>query len=208
MRIATTEGVYSKLELLLSMQNTTEQDKSFIRSLSHYAKSERGLSTLQVEWVERLYEKYHLPKEWVDTYTDEKRQNFDFCMFYYGSLPGVPYFKSVVKAHKEDPKYVPTEKVYNLVCKNKYAQKVISESRKEPAFQEGQMVELRATFHRNQHRGVNIQYGTSFILIVEALEMVTSPCRGAKRYLCLPVGQASTTVIEERHLKKLRGKKK
>jgi hypothetical protein len=100
--------------------------------------------------------------------------------------------------HLIDSGSMPTEKQYRKMSENKYAEKVWAAHCAEPKFKVGTMVALRAG------RG----YNSKACVVISTNEAIISACKGAKRYKLLPIGASTCILMEERHLKAVREKKK
>jgi len=218
--MATPTVIEDKLKYLLETrkEDLSKGDLEFASSLEKGFKRKGSLTPAQLPWLDKLVDKYDKDKmnqraacrqAWVDTYRNdvEKKRVFEICIEYYEN--NKPYFGQVIAAYRADEKgYVPTQKTYYKMCENKYAKKVIDERNKAPVFAEGEMVALRGGAITSP------QFQRSYTvpptaLIIESLDTVVSAAKGAKRYLCLPVGKTQTFITEERYLKKIRkGKRK
>ena len=116
----------------------------------------------------------------------------------------------------QDPKYehivsdedfVPTKSQYKKITGNKYAQKVIEETNREPKYSVGEQVKIRATvgkFARDSHLR-SLAERLCFVLRTD-LDVV-SAVNGGKRYQVLPMMESTPIEIDERHLKKAKRKK-
>ena len=138
---------------------------------------------------------------WVASYDDEKRTRARIVAEYY--LP-TGYFHDLAETILSDETFIPTEKQFNSITGNKYAQKVLTATLDEPKFSVGSTVMLRSK--------APIGYQNRTALTVPALVIanegtVKSAARGAKPYTILPFGHTEPIQTEERHLKKFRGKK-
>lgn len=199
-------------------------DLSFVNSLNAQLNKKGRLSPSQLDWVDRLLKKYSPENiesgktaraKWTESFDEEKKKNLRICVEYYEETG--TYFSSIVRDYRNNKDYMPTESTYRKLCLNKYAQKVINEHDKEPSFGEGEMVSVRKAYS-STHTGYASKYqagrgrvasNIENVLIIQVLDKIVSSAKGAKQYLCLPVGQTQTRTIEERHLKKIRkGKKK
>lgn len=215
-----TSLIENKLKYLLETrkEDLSKGDLEFASSLEKRFKRKGSLTPAQLPWLDKLVDKYDEDKmnqraacrqAWVDTYRNdaEKRRVFEICVEYYEN--NKPYFGQVIAAYRADEKgYVPTQKTYYKMCENKYAKKVIGELNKAPVFAEGEMVALRSGAITSPQLQRSYAVPPT-ALIIESLDTVVSAAKGAKQYLCLPVGKTQTFITEERYLKKIRkGKRK
>ena len=82
---------------------------------------------------------------------------------------------------------MPTQKQYQKMAENKYAEKVWAAHCAEPKFK---------------------VYNSKPCVVISTNEAIISACKGAKRYKLLPVGMSTCILMEERHLIAVREKKK
>jgi len=75
---------------------------------------------------------------------------------------------------------------------------VIEETEKEPLYTVGQLVQFRPR-HRATGKVASVLKANS--------EPVTSAAKGSKKYLVLPFGATKPVSVEERDIKKYRGKR-
>jgi len=97
---------------------------------------------------------------------------------------------------------VPTIEQYNKITKNKFAVKVLSAHYAPQKFAAGSLVQYSATAPGRVRAGGGNQ--TPMVVIQANAAPVISAAKGAKIYKVLPVGCATTRLVEERHLKKAR----
>ena len=85
------------------------------------------------------------------------------------------YYVSTARKILNDDNYVPTEKQYRKMFKNKYAQKVLKTTTDDPKFEVNELVQFRSTVYAVQ---------------------------GGKRYRVLPMGSSEMVETDERNLMK------
>jgi|6_EtaG_2_1085325.scaffolds.fasta_scaffold15655_2 hypothetical protein len=195
-----------RLQALLDNEGLNASTREFITSLHQQFNSRGYLTPGQQSALEKV-EARHTPEAlankatWVASYDDEKRTRARIVAEYY--LP-TGYFHDLAETILSDETFIPTEKQFNSITGNKYAQKVLTATLDEPKFSVGSTVMLRSK--------APIGYQNRTALTVPALVIanegtVKSAARGAKPYTILPFGHTEPIQTEERHLKKFRGKK-
>ena len=174
----------------------------FINSIGQQLKQGRRLSDSQIETLNRIDLEYS--PEWLATcksFSEEYKANKDgmrdnaIVVANYYSGAG-QYFHNLSSQILTDQAFVPKPSQYNKLVRNKYAQRVLNAHNAEPKYQIGMFVQLRATYTAG--------FGTKRLhMVVKAnAGPIVSSCKGAKRYLILPVGDPTPFTIEERHIKK------
>jgi len=195
-----------RLQALLDNEELNTSTREFITSLHQQFNSRGNLTPGQLAALEKV-EARHTPEAlaskatWVASYDVEKRNLARIVAEYY--LP-TGYFHDLAEKILADDTFIPTEKQFNSITGNKYAQKVLTATLDKPKFAVGSTVMLRSK--------APIGYQNRTALSVPALVIanegtVKSAARGAKPYTILPFGQTEPIQTEERHLKKFRGKK-
>jgi hypothetical protein len=177
-------------------------DVGFIDSIGQQLKQGRRLSDSQIEVLNRI--DLECSPEWLTTCRsfgedykankDGLRDNAIVVANYYSGAG--QFFHSLSSQILNDQTFVPKPAQYNKLVKNKYAQRVLNAHNAEPKYQIGMFVQLRSTYTAG--------FGTKRLhMVVKAnAGPIVSSCKGAKRYLILPVGDPTPFIIEERHIKK------
>ena len=195
-----------RLQALLDNENLNGSTREFITSLHQQFNSRGNLTPGQDSALEKV-ESRHTPEAvaskatWVADFDSEKREKLRIVADYY--LP-TGYFHDLAEQALADDTFIPTERQYNSITGNKYAQKVLASALAAPKFPVGATVLLRSN--------APVSYSSRAALSVPALVIantgtVRSAARGAKPYTILPFGQIEPIQTEERHIKKFRGKK-
>ena len=97
---------------------------------------------------------------------------------------------------------MPTIEQYNKITKNKFAIKVLNAHYAPQKFAPGSLVQYSATAPGRIRAGGGNK--TPMGVIMANAAPITSAAKGAKIYQVLPIGSPTTTLVEERHLKKAR----
>jgi len=150
------------------------------------------------EGIKKEYSKEAIDKkaEWAIVYCRDHVEDAKIVAAYYAKSP---YFTSAATATLSDSSFVPSESLYNKMCKNKYAMKVLAGAKAEPKYPVGTSVITR----KNATRRTALKNG-GVVLSVD--EPIISAVKGCKRYKVLPYGAAKPVLVEERDIKLLKNK--
>jgi len=187
------------------LQKLVEGDswaQGFLDSLhSQIKNSRRSLSKRQIEVLDKITgehtaEALAAKARWKEQYHRDCRPDAIVVATYYSHTG---YFKEVVHSILNDESYVPNQNLYNKMCKNKYAAKVLAAWHAPPKYPAGTAVMSRA--------------GQSWALreggvVIGVSEPIISASKGCKRYKVLPYGAPRPTLCEEKDIKLFRKKKK
>ena len=200
----TGNNIPARLSVLTENPEVPQNTKDFLQSLTGAYEKYDGLTTRQYEAMEKVEKRFSAAKvaerkAWAGEYTDERRKIAKICAEYYIANP--PYFRDLADKILNESDFVPTERQYRALCENKFAKKVLAATTSEPKFEKGAMVKGRSTAIRA------IRDKHVVIIDVDAAP-VKSAAKGTKVYRVLPVGSPTTILVEERHLKNGRRKKK
>tara|TARA_R110002153_G_scaffold88366_4_gene217630 strand:+ start:732 stop:1598 length:867 start_codon:yes stop_codon:yes gene_type:complete len=185
----------------------------YIKSIEQQLKQGRRLSDNQIATLNRVDEEHSA--DWIATcksFSEDYKANKDgmrddaIVVANYYSGAG-QFFHNLSSQILTDQNFEPKPAQYNKLVRNKYAQRVLNAHNAEPKYQIGMFVELRATYmDRAHYRSTMIKGGFGskrlHMVIKANAGPVVSSCKGAKRYLVLPVGDPTPFTIEERHIKK------
>ena len=154
----------ARFESLMSKE-LSERDRKFAESLQRQFSEKGNLSPKQVECIERMEERYSedaiaARKKWEASYKDEHRQTAIICANYYVTTS---YFRDLAVKIATDEDFVPTERQFNALTKNKYAKKAIAAATEPPAFPVGTLAKVRANYNLVTDRTLHDQIG----LVVE-----------------------------------------
>ena len=191
------------LQTLLANESVGARDRDFLTSLKNGLARYGSLSDRQLDALNRVSERYSPEGEarreaWAEKYASVKNEAV-IAASYYEANP--PYYGDLASRILRDPDFVPSEKQFNAITQNKYAQKVIAATISEPLYAEGTLVEGRAS------ASPRLRGKKAFVLKTNH-GPVTNAAKGTKKYLVLPVGEPSPVVVEEREIKRVKKLKK
>jgi len=158
-RVELTNGA-ARFESLMSKE-LSERDRKFAESLKRQFEDGGKLSVKQVECLERMEERYSdeaivARNEWEANYKANHRPLAQICAQYYRTTT---YFRDLATKVLLDEDFVPTEKQFNALTKNKYAKKAIAAAVEAPAFPVGSLCKVRANYNLVQRRDLHDQVG-------------------------------------------------
>ena len=150
----------ARFESLMSKE-LSERDRKFAESLQSQFNDQGKLSPKQVECVERLEQRYSdeaivARNEWEAKYKANHREVALICAKYYRTTA---YFRDLATRVLLEEDFVPTEKQFNALTKNKYAKKAIAAATEPPAFPIGSLCKVRANYNLVQRPHLHNQIG-------------------------------------------------
>ena len=196
-----------RIENLLKSGNLSNWEQDFCASINSQLIRGRKLSSKQVKIVHKI--EGNVAKlvvgydQWVKQWDDEKRKVWNIALDYYQRER--IYFQSEVLKRKDNPEYIPPQRTFKKITENKYAQKIINELAKKPAFDPGSMVAIRSGCDA---RDLGLLYSQMKelksvpLFVMTVLDSVGSAAKGAREYTILPAGWTKTIKVQERHIKK------
>ena len=196
-----------RIENLLKSGNLSNWEQDFCASINRQLIRGRKLSSKQVKIIHKI--EGNVAKlvvgydQWVKQWDDEKRKVWNIALDYYQR--GRVYFQSEVLKRKDNPEYIPPQRTFKKITENKYAQKIINELAKKPAFDPGSMVAIRSGCDA---RDLGLLYSQMKelksvpLFVMTVLDSVGSAAKGAREYTILPAGWTKTIKVQERHIKK------
>ena len=207
-------AMLARLNAISSRCEASSWAAGFVESLTSQVKGDRRLSERQLQILKKIEAEHDDAamaerQKWVESYKNDPTLRADAIVVanYYLTTG---YFRDTAKLVTEDASFIPTFSQYNKMVKNKYAQKVLASHNSPAKYPAGSLV----TFRANAPSGVRYLDGTYLkravtLMVIETdAAPVTSAARGTKVYKLLPVGKATTVMVEERHIMKARPKKK
>lgn len=182
---------------LLANEELNSRDRSFVESLKRQFHRWGKLTEKQQYALNQMIER-HSPEgilrreNWAAIYRENHRSDAMVAAAYYEANP--PYYRDLSIRILNEENFVPSEKQFNAITKNKYAQKVIAAANAAPKYAVNSLIEGRASSSRK------IRGKKAFVLKVDA-GPITNAAKGVKKYLVLPIGEAAPLLVEERDIK-------
>lgn len=184
-----------KIEFIASQPTLNNWEKNFLISIKDQYIKKNSLSDAQMNHLNNIAQRFtpdaiKQRDDWYASWNDEKKDNFKKIVDYY--LNSV-YYTSITRKVRENPEYVPTEKEYDTLVNNKYAQRYLNNLDSTPKYQVGDLVQIRSSWFRQGEIGTIIE-----------VRNVDSWVTGSRKYLVNLLGEDDATEWEERGLKKFR----
>ena len=139
------ENGEARFESLMA-KKLSERDRKFAESLKRQFEDGGKLSPKQIECVEKMEQRYspeaQLKRErWAQSYKAEHRETALIVARYYRTTQ---YFRDLATKILLDDDFIPTERQFVAMTKNKYAKKVIATATEPPAYPAGSICKVRA----------------------------------------------------------------
>ena len=192
----------NQIEDLQTKVENNSWAQGFLESLHSQVKmSKRSLSPKQIEILNKITDEHSAEaleaKElWKEEYVTQHKKEAIVVAEYYRSTG---YFRDAVDSILNDENFIPSVNLFNKMCKNKYAMKVLSAWYAEPKYPSGTAVMARAG------QSWKLKAGG---VVISTDEPIVSASKGCKRYKVLPYGHPRPVLCEERELKLFRKSKK
>ena len=154
------ENGEARFESLMA-KSRSERDRKFAESLKKQFEDGGKLSPKQIECGERMEQRYSpasvLQREkWAQSYKKNHEPVAKICARYYRTTT---YFRDLATKILLDEDFIPTEKQFNALTKNKYAKKAIAAATEPPAFPVGSLAKVRANYNLVQKPHLHTQIG-------------------------------------------------
>ena len=152
------ENGEARFESLMA-KDLSERDRKFAESLQKQFEDGGKLSPKQIECVERMEQRYspesQLKRErWAQSYKADHRETALIVARYYRTTM---YFRDLASKILLEEDFIPTEKQFNAIAKNKYALKAIAAATEPPAFPVGSLCKVRANSNLVSNRALHNQ---------------------------------------------------
>lgn len=209
--------ILERLKEIVEYDTTDQWSKGFSRSLITQAASGRKLSIKQLRTANKIIEEntpemIQKMREWESEYQRDYKESATKVALYYRTTSYYGQITAKILSGQ-----TPNRRSFMKMYQNKYAKKVLEEINRPPRFSTSSIVvgnskiynrslsigQFEATVsvtisQRNKDFNSFLKKGA---VIISVDDKVFSACKGAKRYLILPVGSTTTYWIEERYLK-------
>ena len=143
----------------LMAKKLSEKDRQFAESLKRQFEDGGKLSPKQIECIDRMEQRYSpasvLKREnWAQSYKGDHRETALIVARYYRSTQ---YFRDLASRILLEEDFVPTERQFEAMTKNKYALKAIATATEPPAFPVGSLCKVRANYNLVSNRALHDQ---------------------------------------------------
>lgn len=145
----------------LMAKKLSEKDRQFAESLKRQFEDGGTLSAKQIECLEKMEQRYSpetvMKRErWAQSYKADHRETAIIAAKYYRTTQ---YFSDLASNILIDEDFVPTERQFEAITKNKYAKKAIATATEPPAFPAGSLCLIRANYNLVQRDALHDQFG-------------------------------------------------
>mgnify|MGYP001183871022 FL=1 len=186
-------------------------DAGFVESVLSQLNRGYSLSPNQTKTIDSIVER-NTPEaleraaNWDSEWDDEKKQIAKTIAEYYQEHG---YFRDLVKEilDSKDNNFKMTERQYNAMCCNKYAEKVLDAKNAAPLYPVGSMAMVRTNISGVNVGGIRTAYRrakTDLVVVLSTDEPIKSAAKGCKTYKVVFVGDSEPVTIEERDLKRMK----
>ena len=188
------------MKILLNNHEVTDYERGVMESMLQQWTKRCHLSDKQISFYEKIAANYTenalmAKKAWEESFTEKSKEDLRIIAGYYKSQGS--YFLALADKVLSDKDYIPNAAQFKKMCENKYAEKVLNEHYREPKYEVGKIVYVcSAAPHSYKSR-----FARGGIILQANAGPITAACKGAKKYLVLPIGEAHGHVLEERWLK-------
>jgi hypothetical protein len=192
------------IEKLMTLPTLNDWSRGFLESVKSQLDRKGQLSEKQAGIVKKIEAENNEDaqkkrEDWLFSYGDEKKQIAKICATYYHATGD--YYRLLASRILTEVDFIPSEKQWKAMCDNKYAAKVLKATFEEPLYPAGTLVSLRSSA---PWRIKDASPQGIFLVVQTDAQPVISACKGAKIYKVMPVGSATSYIIEERHIKKMK----
>jgi len=154
------ENGEARFESLMA-KKLSEKDRQFAESLKRQFEDGGKLSPKQIECLEKMEQRYSpetvLKRErWAQSYQADHRPTALIAAKYYRTTQ---YFSDLASKILLEEDFVPTERQFEAMTKNKYAKKAIATATEPPAFPAGSLCLIRANYNLVGRRELHNQFG-------------------------------------------------
>ena len=145
----------------LMVKKLSDKDRQFGESLKRQFEDGGTLSVKQIECLEKMEQRYSpetvLKRErWAQSYKADHRETALIVAKYYRTTQ---YFGDLSSNILLEENFVPTERQFEALTKNKYAKKAIATATEPPAFPAGSLCLIRANYNLVDNRKLHNQFG-------------------------------------------------
>jgi hypothetical protein len=211
----TPEQVLTEIERIYNRPTMSVWARGFCDSIGERIRLNRKLSEKQTAVMQKIFaensEKSLLDlKVWTREYLHEWKDDAKVLATYYKQTGYYSHLADIIL--RDD---IPPRATFLKMCSNKYAKKVLAESKKPHKFACGTHVVANAKCARTHLHPIvmeSLSYGCcgNFKnrggIVVEVSTLIHSAAKGAKRYKILPIGSVEMFWVEERYVKLFRRK--
>lgn len=206
------DEVKARLEALRNSDRLTTKFVEVVESFTKFIEEKRYLTGGQENFLKSIEEQTLVDNEWENNFSAAMREDLVIAAKYYKTTC---YFGRLVELVLNDPEnYVPSQRDYEKLVLNKYAQKAIKAHKTPAQWKRGDMALIRATTRDNDldKDDERVPFGSA-VKLHNQVVLIVGEEGGPRLYktlkvMCPSVPALGIFSIEERKLKKYRSPKK
>mgnify|MGYP001167930207 CR=1 FL=1 len=196
-------SILVKVDKLLK-EDISDSTKEFLLSLKSFYQFNGSLTDRQLKSLEKIESRFSPEQkkaweQWSALYRDTLKSDAQIVARYYQRAG---YYTKLANSIVGEDDYVPTRHDLDRIINNKYAQKVLEQTKAEPRFKVDQQVQVRSLRNKGWSVRHIHQYSDRICFVLKNDLEVVNACKGGKRYLVLPMSASEPIEIDERHLMK------
>lgn len=196
-------SILVKVDKLLK-EDISDSTREFLSSLKSFYKFNGSLTDRQLKSLEKIESRFSPEQkkmwdEWVTLYRDNFKSDAKIVARYYQRAG---YYTKLANSIVNEEDYVPTRHDLDRIINNKYAQKVLQQTKAEPRFNVDQQVQIRSLKSKGWAVRDIQQYSERICFVLRNDLEVINAYKGGKRYLVLPMSAPEPIEIDERYLMK------
>lgn len=196
-------SILVKVDKLLK-EDISDSTREFLSSLKSFYKFNGSLTDRQLKSLEKIESRFSPEQkkmwdEWVTLYRDNFKSDAKIVARYYQRAG---YYTKLANSIVNEEDYVPTRHDLDRIINNKYAQKVLQQTKAEPRFNVDQQVQIRSLKSKRWAVRDIQQYSERICFVLRNDLEVINAYKGGKRYLVLPMSAPEPIEIDERYLMK------
>jgi hypothetical protein len=144
----------------LMAKKLSDKDRQFAESLERQFGDSGTLSEKQIECLEKMEQRYSpetvLRRErWAQSYKSDHRETALIVAKYYRTTT---YFSDLSSNILLDEDFIPTERQFAAIARNKYAKKALAVATTPPAYPKGSLCKVRANINLVSDRRIHDQF--------------------------------------------------
>ena len=199
-------NLLQRLEAVLGVARLDDRTRTFLVDLRRTCEKSGGLTQRQLECFVKIESRFSEAEsakfeEWKKEYLENHLEDTKVVARYYANV-GQYYTKTANAVLSGE---VISKCDWKKIMQNRYAERILDETKKPAKFNVNDMVQFRSTVGNSPGRDNRgemraLRHRLAFVLQNDL--PVTSAVAGGKRYCVLPTGYASPVILEERDIMK------
>ena len=196
-------GLGARLDKIVceSLNTTT---RNFVMSLSDFFQKHEGLSEKQLASFVKIESRFSPMEkiklgEWEKEYRENYLEESKILAKYYITTP---YRRDWHNNVLNSPDFIPHQNLYLKTRNNKYAKRVLEETRRKARFEDQSMIQVRSNVGTTYDSKPLRRFRNRLCFVITNNLPLLNPVHGGKRYKILPLGHPQPVIVEERWIMK------